>query len=332
MAYSLMRITSDGTLSTIVLTFPFFDKSHVVVSVGPTELPGGGYTWVWLNSNTIQITPVVSAGVEVVVRRRTPYGDMFNIYDAGAVFNEFTMDENFRQLLFSFQEALESNKSTDVYNDLNIHGYRVTNIGNAVTGRDAVPYAQYQADSQGAYQQRLVCEANATLATTQAGIATSAAATAAADAVAASNALITTTVQDLVAPLSLRVTALEQRKSTCLVNAVGTGAPHETVSAGLPVNITTTINRYVLQNPFGVNTPVNCIAEVFVGGEWINTGFIYDGAGQGVRASYKQGEGIILRTANQYLVGNPIQTGGTSTTTNTATSAPCRVFVMRADY
>lgn len=195
MAYSLMRIISDGTLSTIVLTFPFFDKSHVVVSVGPAELPGGGYTWAWLNSNTIKITPAVTAGVEVVVRRRTPYGDMLNIYDAGAVFDEFTMDENFRQLLFSFQEALESNKSTDVYNDLNIHGYRVTNIGNAVTGRDALPYAQYQADTQGAYQQRLAAESAATTATTKAAEATSAATTAASNAVAAANALIVQTAE-----------------------------------------------------------------------------------------------------------------------------------------
>ena len=65
-----------------------------------------------------------------------------------------------------------------------------------------------------------------------------------------------------VAELSLRVSVLEQRKSTCLVNATGTGAPHETVTAQLPVNIAIN-SRYVLPNPFGVNTPVECWAEVF---------------------------------------------------------------------
>lgn len=52
--------------------------------------------------------------------------------------------------------------------------------------------------------------------------------------------VLATAVADLAARMSVvegKVSVLEQRKSTCLVSATGTGAPHETVVAQLPINV-----------------------------------------------------------------------------------------------
>ena len=129
-----------------------------------------------------------------------------------------------------------------------------------------------------------------------------------------------------------KVAALEQRKSTCLVNATGTGAPHETVVSQLPANIS--INtRYVIPNPFGNNTPVQCIAEVNQGGKWFATGWIFTGSGvvYGVSAGYVQGEGVIVQTAKNYLSGYGNDSGGVGGQPEAATSLPCRVFVRKLE-
>lgn len=136
------------------------------------------------------------------------------------------------------------------------------------------------------------------------------------------------------AQLASRMSVLEQRKSTCLVNAVGTGAPHETVSDALPANVTTN-SRYVLANPFGINTPVQVVAEVMYNGAWAETGWLYAqsiDSGYGVRGMYKQGEGIIVQTGNGSLLARNTRIGcGHIVTVDDVKSLPCRVFVRKME-
>lgn len=133
--------------------------------------------------------------------------------------------------------------------------------------------------------------------------------------------------------LGARVSALEQRKSTCLVSATGTGAPHETVSPALPANITTN-TRYVLANPFGANTPVECWAELLDGGKWSKVSWIYDSSGGwGAIACYVQGEGVILQTGSYRLLWDSNKMGGGHGNSSGAAliTAPCRVFVRKLE-
>lgn len=140
-------------------------------------------------------------------------------------------------------------------------------------------------------------------------------------------AMLATAVADLAA----RVSVLEQRKSTCLVNATGTGAPHETVAAQLPANIAIN-SRYVLPNPFGNNTPVICWAEIFANGVWSYTGFAYLSGGYGTKATYVQGVGVVIQTGNVALMMSSQNGGGGHGTTAAVTSpAPCRVFVHKLE-
>lgn len=127
-----------------------------------------------------------------------------------------------------------------------------------------------------------------------------------------------------------KVAVLEQRKSTCLVNAVGTGAPHETVVAQLPAIIVKN-TRYVLPNPYGINTPVECWAEVFVNNKWARTGFIFFNTSSGTMASYVQGEGIVVQTGSNNVTASSVNGGGGHGVTSDAATAPCRVFVRKLE-
>lgn len=119
-------------------------------------------------------------------------------------------------------------------------------------------------------------------------------------------------------------------KTTCLVNALGTGAPNEAISSSIPANIAVN-TRYVLPNPFGINTPVTCVVEVLSNGKWANPGWAFTGVGavHGVCAGYVQGEGVIVQTAKNYLLGSAADIGGLGGGMSAATSLPCRVFVSK---
>lgn len=121
--------------------------------------------------------------------------------------------------------------------------------------------------------------------------------------------------------------------STCLVNSVGTGAPHETVVTQLPANIAVN-SRYVLPNPFGNNVPVECWAELLIGGKWSRVSWIYDSSGGwGAVACYVQGEGVILQTGSYRLLWDSNKMGGGHghSSGSTLTAAPCRVFVRKLE-
>ncbi|MGL4757573.1 MAG: prophage tail fiber N-terminal domain-containing protein [Aeromonadaceae bacterium] len=140
-------------------------------------------------------------------------------------------------------------------------------------------------------------------------------------------------INDRLVVVEGKVATLEQFKSTCLVNATGTGAPHETVVAQLPVKVGPSSGRLTLPNPFGNNTPVRVEVQTFLNNKWGVTGFIfYGGAGIGFYGGWVQGEGIIVQSG-AYTASDSTTTGGTHGFTggNITTPLPVRVFVTRED-
>lgn len=142
-----------------------------------------------------------------------------------------------------------------------------------------------------------------------------------------------------VADLAARVSVLETRKYTTLIPAtLPAGAPHdthETVETQLPTTISND-TRYVLPNPFGANARVQAIAELYVNGKWAEPG--WDGntgtgaLAYGVRATYVQGEGIVVQTgATTVIVASKLGGGGHGYSGASLTSAPCRVFVRKLE-
>lgn len=111
MSLSIQKMVSDGTLSTIVLGVQCLQRNDIYLRIGGVATPQSGapsgYTWSFLDNNTIRVLPVVPAGVEVVVYRRTDLDEMYNIYSQNAQFDESTIDENNQQLLYIAQEYFE---------------------------------------------------------------------------------------------------------------------------------------------------------------------------------------------------------------------------------
>lgn len=109
--YSIQKMVSDGTLSTIALGIQYLQRNDIYMRVAGEETPQvgapSGYTWSFIDNTTLKILPVVPNGVEVVVYRRTDVDAMYNIYSQNAQFDEATIDENNQQLLYIAQEYLE---------------------------------------------------------------------------------------------------------------------------------------------------------------------------------------------------------------------------------
>lgn len=109
--YSIQKMVSDGTLSTITLGIQYLQRNDIYMRIAGDETPQSGapsgYTWYFVDNTTLKILPVVPNGVEVVVYRRTDVDAMYNIYSQNAQFDEATIDENNQQLLYIAQEYLE---------------------------------------------------------------------------------------------------------------------------------------------------------------------------------------------------------------------------------
>lgn len=109
--YSIQKMVSDGTLSTIALGIQYLQRNDIYMRIAGEDTPQvgapSGYTWSFINNTTLKILPVVPNGVEVVVYRRTDVDAMYNIYSQNAQFDEATIDENNQQLLYIAQEYLE---------------------------------------------------------------------------------------------------------------------------------------------------------------------------------------------------------------------------------
>ena len=73
MAFSIQRVTSDGTLSTIDLTISYIDRVDISLLVDdiPIDYTGGvtTYTWEWVTDTQLKITPAVADTLVVTVKR-----------------------------------------------------------------------------------------------------------------------------------------------------------------------------------------------------------------------------------------------------------------------
>lgn len=109
--YSIQKLVSDGTLSTVVLGVQYLERNDIYMRIGGEDVTQSGsstgYTWYFVDNTTLKINPVVPTGVEVYIYRHTDTSNMCNIYSQNAQFDESTVDENNQQLLFIAQEYLE---------------------------------------------------------------------------------------------------------------------------------------------------------------------------------------------------------------------------------
>lgn len=141
MEYSTQRATSDGTLVLLDLSIQYFDRSEIAVFFDGVvdALP---WEWVGTTDKKISFTPAVPLGVEVLVRRSTDLSKMRNEFSLGAAFTESSIDEDFTQILHIAQETKEGAGLSEIFNDLNFHGYKAANVGAGTASTDAVNVQQ----------------------------------------------------------------------------------------------------------------------------------------------------------------------------------------------
>ena len=149
MAFSTQRAVSDGTLILLGVSIGYIKQADIGVFYN--GLPAGAGTWSWVGTTTnIAFSPAVPAGVEVLLARTTQIDKIINRFTAGAGFTNQSMDTDFQQVLYLNQEAVEGSALTDVFSDVDFHGFKVRNVGMATDSGDAVSLGQYQADALGA--------------------------------------------------------------------------------------------------------------------------------------------------------------------------------------
>lgn len=143
--YSVQIAVSDGTLTRISLSIEYFEKDDISLyrNLDTTPLVLGT-DWQWDGNTAINLltnTPVPD-GDYITVRRNTNIDRAFNIYDGGAAFSRETLDENFKQMIYLAQEFTEGNGLTGLFFPLDMHGFKITNLGDGTDPKDAVNKGQ----------------------------------------------------------------------------------------------------------------------------------------------------------------------------------------------
>lgn len=129
--YAVSTPTAD-----FVIGFDFnYGEDAVNVTVDDVPATEAGYTVVYLNETTIQLSPSVPSGV-VRLQRETDIDQTDHAYRAGAKFIAQTMDENFEQLRHSQQEVRDgfvklANDTYEIIDTLNAVGQSAQDAANA---------------------------------------------------------------------------------------------------------------------------------------------------------------------------------------------------------
>lgn len=142
MAFSTQLAVSDGSLVLLNLSIEYFDRDEITVYFDNVQdaLP---WAWVGVTDTQISFSPAVPIGVEVLVKRTTPLADPLHEFDGGAQFTNKSLDENFLQILRLMQEVAEGGGLQEVFTNLNLHGNKVTNLGDGTAPGDAVNFGQF---------------------------------------------------------------------------------------------------------------------------------------------------------------------------------------------
>lgn len=138
--YSVQTQVSDGTLTTINVSIEYFAREDITLyrNLGTTPLVLGT-DWQWNTDTRIDLltdTPI-PAGDSITIRRNTSKERAYNIYDGGAAFSRETLDENFKQMIYLAQEFTEGNGLSGVYLPLDMHGFKIINLGTPTDDTDA---------------------------------------------------------------------------------------------------------------------------------------------------------------------------------------------------
>ena len=110
MANARVTYTGDGSATSYTVSFPFINRTHVVVTVnGVTQTLTTHY--VWLNDSTIQFVTAPPSSQAVVFRRYTPVASRLVDFHDAAVLTEADLDLDSVQHLYLAQERADEQEA-----------------------------------------------------------------------------------------------------------------------------------------------------------------------------------------------------------------------------
>lgn len=134
MAFSYQEEIASSGQQYIQVSIAYFDQRDIHLLVNSEWVND----FVWESDTRIRLETPLQAESTIRVIRRTDESRLRVLFSEGAAFTRDNLDEVNTQLLYLTQEAVEGNRLTDFYFDINMHGNKITNLGNPTDAKDAV--------------------------------------------------------------------------------------------------------------------------------------------------------------------------------------------------
>lgn len=133
MAFSWQEQVKPAGTQDIQCDIEYLDKSYIHVYLDGAETTA----FTWTSSTNIRLNSPLSAETAVLLIRKTEREYLYIEFASGAPFIEVNVDTQNTQLLHLAQELVEGRYIEGFYGDINMHRYRITNLGDPVDARDA---------------------------------------------------------------------------------------------------------------------------------------------------------------------------------------------------
>lgn len=156
MAYSWQESVEPAGTQDIQCDIEYLDKSYIHVYLDGAETTA----FTWTSSTNIRLNSPLSAETAVLLIRKTEREYLYIEFASGAPFIEGNVDTQNMQLLHLAQELVEGRYIGGFYGDINMHRYRITNLGDPVDAMDATN-KQYVDAGDARLDQRIDAEAAA---------------------------------------------------------------------------------------------------------------------------------------------------------------------------
>ncbi|QAX92393.1 tail fiber protein [Providencia phage vB_PstP_PS3] len=133
MTFSYQEETATAGQTDILINIAYFDEVDIHLLVDNEYTP-----FTWLSRTKIKVETPFVGSERIRVIRKTDESRLRVLFSEGAAFTRVNLDEVNTQLLYLAQEAVEGNRLTDFFFSFDMHGNRITSLGDPVDPKDAV--------------------------------------------------------------------------------------------------------------------------------------------------------------------------------------------------
>lgn len=133
MAFSWQKQVVPAGTQDISCDIEYLDKSYIHVYLDDVEVTA----FSWTSDTVIRLDSAVAASTTVLLVRKTEREYLYIEFASGAPFIEVNVDSQNKQFLHLAQELVEGHSIGGFYGDINMHGYRITHLGDPVDSKDA---------------------------------------------------------------------------------------------------------------------------------------------------------------------------------------------------